>query len=160
MRKFFFIIVGICLIGLFLSFNFQLNKLSGDFMVPTFQSGDIILFKKYFLGNPSPSRADIVVYKKPDSSGTVYIGRVIALPLEEIRVENGNVYIKTDKSMKMIEEYLPQDTKTHALPENEWVKLNEFQYLVASDNRSNVTIDLKNQLINKYQIQGVFVRKF
>lgn len=160
MRKFFFIIIGICLVGLLLSFNFQLNKISGDFMVPTFQSGDTILFKKYFLGSPSPKRSNIVAYKKTENPSVDFVGRIIAMPLEEVRVENGNVYIKTDQSMKMIEDYLSQGTKTQAIPEGQWVKLNEFQYLIASDNRLNKTIDLNNQLINKYNIRGVFVRKF
>lgn len=160
MRTFFFIIIGICLVGLLLSFNFQFNKISGDFMSPAFQSGDTILFKKYFMSNPSPKRSAIVVYKRTDNPGVDFVGRIIAMPLEEVRVENGNVYIKTDKSMKMTEDYLSQDTKTQAIPEGEWIKLNEFQYLIVSDNRQNKTIDLKTQLINKNNIRGNFVYKF
>lgn len=58
-------------------------------MSPTIDPGDRLLVNKM----ERPRRLDVVLYHSQDRNRTVYCKRVIALPGERLRFENGNVYI-------------------------------------------------------------------
>ncbi|MDY6867633.1 MAG: signal peptidase I [Chloroflexota bacterium] len=98
-------------------------------MKPTLEPGQFLLVNRvsYKLGRPHIG--DIVVFHAPGVSDQDYIKRVIGLPGDEIRVENGTVYIN---NRPLYEPYIseqPNYTGSWMVPEGE--------YFVLGDNRNN-----------------------
>lgn len=159
MGRFSILIVGVFLLLAFFALFFQINKMSGSGMEPTIANGKTMLFWKYFLGGSSPARGDVVLHRK-DEDVSDRVGRVVALPLELVRISGGNIYIDdTERKYLLHEDYIADGVETYVVEEDVWVKLGKFEYLVINDNRSGV-IDIRKNLILKGDIQGVFIRAF
>lgn len=129
-------------------------------MEPTIKSETYVVTRKIFLSQPHPQRGDIVIYKR-DLSGSIFVGRVIALPKESVRFNNGNLYINNDSQKYKVEEaYLPQSTKTYANTADgnnlDWTNIGEFSYLILPDKRDN-RFNIEDQLINKSNIESVVI---
>jgi signal peptidase I len=63
-------------------------------MQPTLYEGDFVIVNKLAYKLGTPGRADIVVfYYPPDPTREPYIKRVIGLPGESIKIENGQVFV-------------------------------------------------------------------
>lgn len=110
------------------SFLFSAQRVYGTSMEGTLQSGDIVLVDRagYRLGN-GPERGDVVLCTFPGRTGT-YIKRVIGLPGEEIRFEEGRL---TVDGAAVEEPWVssPTDDLT--------VELGAGEYLVLGDNRAD-----------------------
>jgi signal peptidase I len=65
--------------------------------LPSFK-GDRILVNKFPYEFGEPDRWDVVVFRYPDSPSINFIKRLVGLPGEEIKIERGNVYARTDPS--------------------------------------------------------------
>ncbi|MBI4337582.1 MAG: signal peptidase I [Chloroflexi bacterium] len=65
----------------------------GDSMEPTLTSGQYVLVSRldYWLGQPR--RGDLVLVRDPVKSAAVYVKRLVALPGEHLRIEEGQVFI-------------------------------------------------------------------
>ncbi len=92
-----------------------------------------------------PKRGDVVVITPHvDKTREYYIKRVIAIPGDTIRFENGQVYIKTPTAsgfVQISEPYLSLSNSGHtylseAIQERQFL-LGEWQYWVMGDNRQN-----------------------
>jgi signal peptidase I len=59
-------------------------------------NGDRILVSKFAYDFGQPKRWDVVVFKYPEDAKTNYIKRLIGLPGETIKIENGDVYVSSD----------------------------------------------------------------
>jgi len=81
-------------------------------------------------------RQDIVVFRAPRDETQFYIKRVIGLPGETVKIDNGVVMIYNDASPegRVLDEsaYLPQGRKTNGTRK---VVLGEDEYYVLGDNR-------------------------
>ncbi len=66
-------------------------SVSGHSMEPTLSSDDLVLVNTLKYNFFEPSRMDVVVFKKKDS--TENIKRVVGLPGETIVIQNGCIYI-------------------------------------------------------------------
>ena len=149
------ICIGV-LAGVFIVvFLVQRDNVYGDSMVPVLSSGDVIFTQKISTYFKSYKRGDIVVLDGKNmegySSKEYLIKRVIGLPGETVRIEDGSVYIKpadSDEFYLLQENYLPSGTQTtmreHGLKKgyNE-VTLAENEYYVLGDNRP-VSNDSRN----------------
>ena len=156
MKKIFFVFLLLTFLGLLLFSLFEVNRVSGSAMEPTLKSGQLVIFRKFGVHNPQ--RGDIVLYKNKDQQD--FIGRVIALPTESVRIENGNLYLDNNPGQYQVkEEYLASGTQTVAYEEGKWTKIGEFEYLVLMDKRQNV-ISVPARLINRNNINGVLFLKF
>lgn len=132
-------------------------------MEPTLRNKQLVIFSRNF---GDLERADIVFYhpktrdQQTVDTSQVFVGRVIALPHEQYRVQNGSVYLKTESIYKLIEEYLPKDTKTPDTVTDYWFPLQESQYLAWGDNRAEIrNTNSSERVISKAQIIGKLLFK-
>ncbi|HJX70247.1 MAG TPA: signal peptidase I, partial [Dehalococcoidia bacterium] len=101
-------------------------------MEPSFTGGQYLLVNKLTYHFHSPQRGDVVILWPPKSSNYPFIKRVIGLPGEEIKIEDGEVYIRQGNDFKLLEEpsYIAQaDYSGH------WI-IPEDEYFVLGDNRN------------------------
>ncbi|MCK4635525.1 MAG: signal peptidase I, partial [Candidatus Moranbacteria bacterium] len=113
--------------------------------------------KDFFDVNPSKefNRYDVVVFRSPKGDGEYYIKRIISLPGETVKVENGAVTIYNDefKDGKVLEEsaYLPEGRKTNG---DRKVELKDDEYYVMGDNRSHSSDSRSFGPVNKDEFIG------
>ena len=115
----------------------RVHKVSGNSMVPTFQSGDFLITEKVAYRLGSPKRGDIIVLKNPRNESQDFIKRVIGLPGDDVEIEGGSVFIN---GQLLSEQYLPNNTSTAPgafLTEGNTIKVGTNQYFVFGDNRNH-----------------------
>jgi signal peptidase I len=87
-----FIIAG--LVALFLiTFVVRTFYIPSESMVPTLQQRDVLLVNEFAYRFGTPQRGDIVVFRPPIESPSNFIKRVIAVPGDTLRIQNGVVYV-------------------------------------------------------------------
>lgn len=159
MKKIGLIIISIILLLLFLSIFFSVSFISGAAMEPAVKNGQNVVYRTSY---PSMNlqRSDIVFYTDPNRPDVDHIGRIVGMPSESIRIGKGNVYIDDNqRKYKIIEDYLPIDTKTRAQLEDQWFKLSQYEYFIIKDNREAYTVDFKNSIVHKNNIKGKLLFK-
>ena len=122
------IIVVVVLIRTFIVTPIRVN---GDSMVPTLESKEIMILKKY---DKSFERFDIVVVDK-SVEGSNLIKRVIGLPNEKIKCKDGKIYINGKKIDDVYGFGETEDFLEITLKDNE--------YFVMGDNRE-VSLDSRS----------------
>lgn len=113
------ICIGV-LIGVFLVvFVIQRSNVYGSSMNPTLHEGDVIFAEKISTYFDNFDRGDIVILDGTNMEGYDHdeylVKRVVGLPGETIKIENGRVYIKKKDALQfeeLNEDYLPQGTIT------------------------------------------------
>jgi signal peptidase I len=104
-------------------------RVDGFSMNPTLQNGEYILVNKLAYKTGHPERGDIIVFSFPADEGQDLIKRVIGLPGDTIRVDNGTVTIN---DRKLEEPYIAQAP----LYSGEWT-IPEDHLFVLGDNRND-----------------------
>lgn len=101
-----------------------------------------------FFGNrfKTPQRGDIVVFHPPHNEEDFYIKRIIGLPGEEVKIQDGNVYItpaKHSSAVLLKEPYLNSDNRsqTYVIPAHlvKTYRVPEGTFFVLGDNRRKST---------------------
>lgn len=118
-------------------FLFQPHQVKGQSMFPNFHDGEYILTDKVTYRFSNPKRGDVAVFKSPTNKEIDYIKRIIALPGESVKVENGTVSIN---GSKLVENYLPLDYTTNSgsfIAEGIDFIVPEGEYFCLGDNRSH-----------------------
>lgn len=167
-------IIGVLLfVAIFRFFILQPFYVIGSSMEPTYHNGDYLFVNEFTYLFSKPKRGDVVVFRHPEEECTAfidknpiirrvfegpcksYIKRVVALPGENVRVENGQV---TVDGKILTEEYIQDGIKTLG---NQSVTLGKDEYFVLGDNRlPNASSDSREwgPLTPKYIIGKSFVR--
>ena len=78
------------LVNLFTSARFVV---AGDSMLPTLVDGQSVVAVRSRRSWNRLERGDIVVFRHLEFPGRVFIKRLVGLPNEQVRVENGSIYI-------------------------------------------------------------------
>lgn len=86
------VFVGSLFIVVYL-FLFQPHMVKGASMDDSFHDGDYILTSKIAYRFSTPMRGDVVVFKSPYNPDIDFIKRIIGLPGDRIKIENGAVYV-------------------------------------------------------------------
>lgn len=131
------IVVAACVFVIVYVFLLQPHQVIGSSMLPNFHHKEFILTDKVSYCLRSPKRGEVVVFQSPEDPDKDFIKRIIALPHERIKIQDGNVFIN---GKALSEPYLDQNIQTPAgkfLKEYEEVKLGENEYAVLGDNRLN-----------------------
>jgi len=131
------VLSGFVLIYLFL---FRPHQVNGMSMYPNFHDKDFILSEQISYRFREPKRGEVIVFKAPPTEVCAaieceYIKRVIALPEEQVKVEDGAIYIN---DQRLAELYLADEVYTNAgdfLHEGENKTVPFDHYLFLGDNR-------------------------
>jgi len=126
-------------------------------MHPTFESGDYLVINEIGYRISDPKRGDVIVFRPPQNSSQFYIKRIIGLPGERVKIEDGKVWVgATEATLEQVQEqYIEGST-----PGKANVHLGEDEYFVLGDNR-NASSDSrswgalpKNNIIGKAWIKA------
>ncbi len=160
-RVFLFIAEVIIIIAAaYLITHYGLEKLtvSSEYMSPTLNNDENILINKMSYKIHSIKRNDIVVIRQSGSEHDYYmIDRVIGLPGEKVRIQDGEVYID-DEKLKEKHDFPKMENGGLALEE---ITLDKDEYFVLCDNRNggedsrnaNVGNILKKDIVGKAWIR-------
>lgn len=152
-------------------FLFQPFFVQGASMEPNFDDGDYLIinelgYKQTEIGFGDVDlfkvgsfkefqRGDVVVFRYPKNPSQFFIKRVIGLPGEQVKVENGKVtiYNKENPQGTLLDEkqYLPAGLVTNGAVER---KLSEDEYFVMGDNRQFSHDSRAWGAVNKDKIVG------
>ncbi|MCC0176113.1 signal peptidase I [Waterburya agarophytonicola K14] len=104
-------------------------------MLPTLEIDDRLIIEKISYRFRKPERGDVVVFSPTDTLKEqdykeAFIKRVIGIPGDEIKVENGKVYVN---NQEITEKYILNPPQYQYGP----ITVPEGQYLVLGDNRNN-----------------------
>ncbi len=132
----FIIIIVVALMVIILGNHFLISYVPSESMYPNIDSSAFLISNKKSYRDNSPQRGDIIVFKCPLDKSTFYVKRIIGLPTEKVKIEDGKIYINGNEK-PLQEEYIY----------GEWIKDNdnfffaipEDCYLVLGDNRNNST---------------------
>jgi signal peptidase I len=104
-------------------------KIDGSSMEPNLHHGEFVIVSKINYRIGEPERGDVVVFDFPRNITEEYIKRIIGLPGDQVKVENGKVYVN---GLLLSEPYLKMEPRY----EGEWV-VPEDSLFVLGDNRNN-----------------------
>ncbi len=110
---------------------------SGSSMVPNFHNKDYLIIDRISYTFSEPQRGDVVVLKFPKDTSQYFIKRIIGLPGEQVKFEQGGVVIvnkERSNGFKLKEPYLVSQGQT--LGRSESVQLGSGEYYVLGDNRT------------------------
>ena len=104
-------------------------RIDGSSMEPNLHHGEFVIVSKVNYRIGEPERGDVVVFDFPRNITQEYIKRVIGLPGEEIRIEEGQIFVD---GVALVEPYLKMEPRY----EGEWI-VSEDELFVLGDNRNN-----------------------
>lgn len=119
----------------------QPHNVDGSSMEPNLHHGQYLLTNKFIYKFKPFQRGDIVIFKYPNNLKEHFIKRVIGLPEESFKIEDGKITIYNNNNPTGIvleEPYLPKGETTlwgKAFPEGIKVAIPEDKLLVLGDNR-------------------------
>lgn len=131
------VVVALCIFVVVYLFLMQPHQVVGNSMIPNFHDKEYILTDKFSYCRRGPMRGEVIVFESPEDADKEFIKRVIGLPGEGIKIENGKVLIN---GKILSEEYLDPDLRSPTgkfLHEGEDVVIPENSYAVFGDNRLN-----------------------
>lgn len=104
-------------------------KIEGQAMMPTLRDGQRVIANKMV---DEIKRGDIVIFWYPEDPSKTYCKRVIGLPGEQIKIENGKTFIN---NALLAEPYLSPDYLSS--DSMDAVDIRPHHYFVMGDNRRN-----------------------
>jgi len=141
------------------TFLFEPFKIPSGSMYPTLYVGDYLFVSKYTYGYSKhslpfsmplfegriwadePNRGDVVVFKFPQDNKTDYIKRIIGLPGDKVKLEDGRLYVNGELvNREEIEDFVIRDSQGNAERYHQYIETlpNDVKHkiLEVSDNES------------------------
>ena len=130
-----FTILALLIVTPFRFFVAQPFIVSGASMEPTFDPKEYLVIDELSYRFQKPERGDVVIFRYPQDPSTFFIKRVIALPGETVRFEDGTMHITAlDGTVHVYDEpYVSGNMRT---TRDEETVLHDDEYFVMGDNRS------------------------
>lgn len=143
------------IIGLFSRiFIIQPFLVEGNSMEPNYHDKEFLLVDRLTYHLKQPQRGEVIIFRFPKNPQEDYIKRIIGLPGETVKIENGKVYIN---GQPLEEKYLSPDTQT-TISSNENVALNQNlsadEYFVLGDNRNHSSDSREWGTVSKNNLIG------
>lgn len=111
----------------------------GASMEPNFYDREYLLVDEISYRFREPERGEVVVFRYPEDPREYFIKRIIGLPGETLKIDNGGVYLldkSTNSWTKLAEAYLASDSNTLTF-EAQQVTLGPDEFFVLGDNREH-----------------------
>jgi signal peptidase I len=100
------LLVSLLISTFIIVFLYQPVKVEGTSMMPGLDDQERIFINKFVYNFEPVERGDVVVFRYPRDPSKSYIKRVIALPGDRIRIDDGQVYVN---GHRLREPYVPSD---------------------------------------------------
>jgi len=127
------VVVGITF--LIITFVGQRTYVSGSSMENTLSDGDNLIVDKITYRFTDPQRYDIIVFPFQYEEKVYYIKRIIGLPGETIRIQDGDIYVDGE----ILEESYGREVMRSSGIAEDPIVLGEDEYFVLGDNRNYST---------------------
>jgi len=128
------VIIALIIVAPIRYFLFQPFLVHGSSMEPNFHNGDYLIIDEISYDFREPKRGEVIVFHYPQKPELEYIKRIVGLPGETVKVDDGKVTVYSKDEKKVLkEEYLPTSANT---PGNTEVTLDPNEYFVLGDNRT------------------------
>ena len=120
-----------------ITFLYQPVKVEGTSMQPELRDQDRLFVNKFAYNFEKISRGDVVVFYYPRDTQKSYIKRVIGLPGDDIRIDDGRVFVN---GQRIDESYVPKrfrDVRSMAdmvVPQDEYFVMGDHRS-ISSDSR-------------------------
>jgi signal peptidase I len=137
-------------------FLIQPFYVKGASMEPNFHDNEYLIIDELSYRFTPPVRGQVIVFRYPRNPQEYFIKRVIALPGEEVRVQDGKVTIfntEHPEGFTISESYLPSDLLTYNDTE-EKIVVGPNEYFVLGDNRGASKDSRSFGPVNKSFITG------
>ena len=118
-------------------FIYQPVKVEGTSMMPTLTDQERIFINKftYSFGLGAIERGDTVVFWYPQDPSKSYIKRVIGIPGDHVRIEDGQVFVN---GQALVESYVPPDNRDlNSWRDGQEQIVPENRYFVLGDHRNS-----------------------
>ncbi len=111
----------------------QRTTVAGESMMNTLYDEDNLLVDKISYRFHDPERFDIIVFPYQYEENTYYIKRIIGLPGETVRIDDGDIFINGE----LLEENYGREEMVNAGRAAEEIQLDDDEYFVLGDNRNH-----------------------
>ena len=152
--------VIVAAVMLFLNLVVFVNaKIPSASMEPTIMTGDRIFGNRLSYRFGDPERYDIIIFRYPDDESQFFIKRLIGLPGETVRIENGQVFIN-DGAEPLDDSYVAEEWGFFDEPMI--FEVPEDCYFCMGDNRnhSNDSRYWQNHFVTRDEILGKAVLRY
>lgn len=158
MRKALYLITALLLTAVLIRiFLLDTFIVSGDSMAPTIVGGDYVFVNKIAYLFDSPQRNDIVVGNFRGMDGIKAIKRVVGLPREWVRIENGEISVAEDRESDSLfirdldsEEFSREEGGSEPYA----YRLDPHEYFLVGDNGLSSVDSRELGPIDTYSIDG------
>ncbi|OGG13425.1 signal peptidase I [Candidatus Gottesmanbacteria bacterium RIFCSPHIGHO2_02_FULL_39_11] len=149
-----FLIAGLLIVLIKLSIGAVMVR--GSSMEPNFHNGQSFYVNKLIYRFQDPKRGDIIVFRDYRNPNSTSFKRVIGVPKDEVKIENGKVYLNM---AELKEPYLRNYDTTTIFQENFMkegvpVSVQDNNYFVLGDNRPNSSDSREYGFVSKDNIIG------
>jgi signal peptidase I len=117
---------------LIVTFGFQVARVEGQSMAPTLEDQDRLIVNKLAYQFDSPKPGDIVMLYYPKDPDKSFVKRVIAEPLDTVRIANGEVYVN---EVLVDDAFIPEEYRMNDNMAPDLVP--DGYYFVMGDHRNN-----------------------
>ena len=125
------LVISIVISAFIVIFLYQPVKVEGTSMLPGLEDQERIFVNKFVYRLEPIARGDVVVFRYPRDVSKSYIKRVVALPGDRIRIDDGRVYVN---NQWLTEDYVP--IQFHDLRSYPETIVPAQHYFVLGDHRS------------------------
>ena len=125
------LLISICISAFIIIFLYQPVKVEGTSMLPGLEDQERIFINKFVYRLEPIERGDVVVFRYPRDPSKSYIKRVIGVPGDRVRIDDGRVYLN---GAQIAEPYVPwQYRDSRSYPDS---VVPPHAYFVLGDHRS------------------------
>lgn len=124
-------------------------------MVPNFDNNNYVLTNIIGLRIKEPELGDVIVFKAPPDPQKAFIKRVIGVPEDKIKIENGKIFVNGELLIE--DSYLPESIETKGgsfINEGEIKTVPDGEYFVLGDNRNFSSDSREWGYVRRDQITG------
>lgn len=148
------LIVGLLIILIELSIGAVMIR--GSSMEPNFHNGQSFYVNKLIYRFQVPKRGDVIVFRDYRNPNITSFKRVIGVPKDEVKIENGKVYLNTvELEEPYLRGYFPTTIFQEGfMKEGVSVLVPDDSYFVLGDNRFNSSDSREYGFVRKDNIVG------